>query len=87
MKRSGQIQRHGVPDPKAGRSETTPKRPWRENEPPIVLGHLKTATVAFAARGSQGAIEALGSKAKFHAMAPEIKARIKLWLKRAKDFE
>jgi hypothetical protein len=87
MKRTAQMKKAGVADPNKPSKFKGFRKPWREGEPPAVQGHLNQATAAFAARGSQGAIDVLGSKAKFHALAPAIKARLLLWMRRAKDFE
>lgn len=64
------------------------RKPWgRGDAAPVVLGHLNTAAIAFAERGSQGAIDVLGSRTKFANMAPAIKARVELMMRRFKDFE
>lgn len=88
MKRTVQLKKAGVPDPRQGRAPTTPRRDWRRGE---VVNHfdkpLNVAAAAFLREGSEGAIRVLGSKSKFVELSPRIKARINAWMRAAKRME
>lgn len=87
MKRTVQMKKAGVPNPRDGRPTTTPRRDWRKGEVVNHFNSLSAASAVFATQGAEACAQFLGSKSKFQVLSPKIQARIKFWERTARRME